>query len=125
MSAGNPSSIVKDKKRQFASQNQKGFRFWRIQMPMRRDVRPAQHHIEKAVRIVLQRRMKIVVDAPPGRLAGLREHPLEERAIDQLHAPTVFHSARRAANGSARVARTAGDAAAARQTNNRTTLATI
>ena len=52
-------------------------------MAMRRHVSVLQHHVEKAVRIILRPGVEIVIHAPPRRLTGFFERSLDQVTIDQ------------------------------------------
>lgn len=81
----NSAFVVEQEDGGSALQDQKRLAFRRIQMAMRLNIGPAQHDVQKAMRVVARAGMEVVVHTPAGRRGRPFSDLIEEFAVDELY----------------------------------------
>jgi len=66
---GDSSGVVECEECELTVKDQKGFRLGRIAVPMGRNVRAPDHHVQEPVRVLVHAGVKIMVHPQPGSLA--------------------------------------------------------
>jgi hypothetical protein len=81
-SADDLPGVVESEERQFTLQHDKRLGLRRIAVPMRRDVRALDHHIQESVGVIFHAGMEIVIDPQARGLARAFDKRVEESRVD-------------------------------------------